>query len=380
MKDDDELDELDERSEDLPEEEEEVDQTVDEDAVDPAQGKFDRLVAEGENKYKLSGMYRDWFLDYASYVILDRAVPHIEDGLKPVQRRILHAMQKVEDGHYHKVAGIVGDTMKYHPHGDASIKDALVGLGLIMLGVILWGIFVAMDARFDKEAGIASGRGEVKDQDKFRWSDLGKLFTNPRFIMISLLCVFFYCCIISFKKFGTSIVIPRFGMDIDNAKWVITMIPFFTVIFTPLFGALVDKVGKGTLWMIIGSALVLIAHLLLCFAPQGVPFWGYFSIAILGVGYSLVPSAMWPSVPKIVPDRNLGTAYSLIYWFQNMGMLLVPVFVGRIFKAREGVEAAVHAEFIFIGLGIAAILVAAMFRRSSASKPELGLDAPSKKQ
>ena len=129
MKDDDELDEVDERSEDLPEEEEEVDQTVDEDAVDPAQGKFDRLVAEGENKYKLSGMYRDWFLDYASYVILDRAVPHIEDGLKPVQRRILHAMQKVEDGHYHKVAGIVGDTMKYHPHGDASIKDALVGLG-----------------------------------------------------------------------------------------------------------------------------------------------------------------------------------------------------------------------------------------------------------
>ena len=130
MKEDDELDEMEGLDESLPEEEdEEVDQTVDEDAADPAQGKFDRLVAEGENKYKLSGMYREWFLDYASYVILDRAVPHIEDGLKPVQRRILHAMQKVEDGHYHKVAGIVGDTMKYHPHGDASIKDALVGLG-----------------------------------------------------------------------------------------------------------------------------------------------------------------------------------------------------------------------------------------------------------
>ena len=259
-------------------------------------------------------------------------------------------------------------------------RPALVGLGLIMLGVILWGIFLAMDARFDKEAGTVSERGEVRDENKFKWSDLGKLFTNPRFIMISLLCVFFYCCIISFKKFGTSIVIPRFGMDIENAKWVITMIPFFTVIFTPLFGALVDKAGKGTLWMIIGSALVLIAHLLLCLAPQGVPFWGYFAIAVLGVGYSLVPSAMWPSVPKIVPDRNLGTAYSLIYWFQNMGMLLVPVFVGRIFKAREGVEAAVHAEYIFIGLGIAAIVVAALFRRSSARNPELGLDDPSKKK
>ena len=80
MKEEDEFDELEERSEELPEEEEE-DQTVDEDAADPAQDKYDRLVAEGENRYKLSGMYRDWFLDYASYVILDRAVPHIEDGL-----------------------------------------------------------------------------------------------------------------------------------------------------------------------------------------------------------------------------------------------------------------------------------------------------------
>lgn len=91
--------------------------------------KYNRIVAEGDNKYKLAGMYKDWYLDYASYVILDRAVPHIKDGLKPVQRRILHAMKKVDDGHFHKVAGIVGDTMKYHPHGDASIKDALVQLG-----------------------------------------------------------------------------------------------------------------------------------------------------------------------------------------------------------------------------------------------------------
>lgn len=105
-------------------------EVLDDENIDQAElDKYDKLVADGENKYKLSGMYKDWFLDYASYVILDRAVPQIEDGLKPVQRRILHAMNKVDDGHYHKVAGIVGDTMKYHPHGDASIKDALVGLG-----------------------------------------------------------------------------------------------------------------------------------------------------------------------------------------------------------------------------------------------------------
>jgi len=80
-------------------------------------------------RYVLSGMYQDWFLDYASYVILERAVPHINDGLKPVQRRILHTMRRLEDGRYNKVANIVGETMKFHPHGDASIGDALVQLG-----------------------------------------------------------------------------------------------------------------------------------------------------------------------------------------------------------------------------------------------------------
>ena len=244
-------------------------------------------------------------------------------------------------------------------------RPATFGLALIMGGVLLWGIFVAMDARFDKAHGIASGRGAVKEEDKFKFSDIGRLLTNGKFLLISLLCVFFYCCIISFKKFGTSIVIPRFGMELESAKWVITMIPFFTVVFTPLFGAMVDKVGKATLWMVFGSVLVLAAHLVIAFAPQGVPFWGYFGIGMLGIGYSLVPSAMWPSVPKIVPERNLGTAYSLIYWIQNMGMLLVPIFVGRIFRAYEGVQAAVRAECIFIGLGCVAVLVAVLLRKKS---------------
>ena len=244
-------------------------------------------------------------------------------------------------------------------------RPATFGLALIMGGVLLWGIFVAMDARFDKAHGIASGRGAVKEEDKFKFSDIGRLLTNGKFLLISLLCVFFYCCIISFKKFGTSIVIPRFGMELESAKWVITMIPFFTVVFTPLFGAMVDKVGKATLWMVFGSVLVLAAHLVIAFAPQGVPFWGYFGIGMLGIGYSLVPSAMWPSVPKIVPERNLGTAYSLIYWIQNMGMLLVPIFVGRIFRAYEGVQAAVRAEWIFICLGCVAVLVAVLLRKKS---------------
>ena len=91
-------------------------------AQNPSAPSSDRLI-------KVDGMFENWFLDYASYVILERAVPHINDGLKPVQRRILHSMKRLDDGRYNKVANIVGHTMQFHPHGDASIWDALVQLG-----------------------------------------------------------------------------------------------------------------------------------------------------------------------------------------------------------------------------------------------------------
>ena len=98
-------------------------------AVSAKAQKFNRLMQDESGVRRLTGMYKNWFLDYASYVILERAVPHIEDGLKPVQRRILHAMRLMEDGRYNKVANIVGQTMAYHPHGDASIESALVTMG-----------------------------------------------------------------------------------------------------------------------------------------------------------------------------------------------------------------------------------------------------------
>ena len=103
------------------------DEELGEDAV--ASGKFDKLLSGDSRKYKLSGMFKEWYLDYASYTILDRAVPHIVDGFKPVQRRVLHTMATMDDGRYTKVANIVGQAMQYHPHGDASILGALVTLG-----------------------------------------------------------------------------------------------------------------------------------------------------------------------------------------------------------------------------------------------------------
>jgi len=258
-------------------------------------------------------------------------------------------------------------------------KPAIVGLTLLFIGAILWAVFVAMDAKYDKQEGIVTQRGEVKEEDKFKFSDIWKVLSNPRFIMIALLCVFFYCCVISFKKFGTSIIIPRFGLDASTASVMISMIAFAPVIFTPLFGALVDKVGKATTWMILGAILVFCAHLTIGFAP-GSPFFGYAAIVLLGIGYSLVPSAMWPTVPKIIPEKNLGTAYSMIYWIQNMGMMLVPIIVGHIMNKYVGddLRAAVQSEYVFVSLGVVAITVAVCLYFNSKKHPELKIDRPSK--
>ena len=261
-------------------------------------------------------------------------------------------------------------------------KPALVGMGVLAVGLILWAMFVAMDARFDKEAGTTD-KVKTAEEDKFRFSDIWKILSNPRFLMIAILCVTFYCCVIRFKKFGSDILIPLFGVEMNISSLLLAMIPFFTIVFTPLFGALVDKVGKATTWMITGAGMVLAAHLIITFAPQGQPIYAYIAIGLLGTGYSLVPSAMWPSVPKIVPEKNLGTAYSLIYWVQNLGMWSVPILVGNIINkggttSSGKISAALNAEYIFILLGVIAVSVAIMLLRASRKHPELGLDKPAR--
>ena len=164
---------------------------------------------------------------------------------------------------------------------------------------------------------------------------------------------------------------------------------------------LVDKIGKATSWMIIGSILVFTAHIIIAFCPS-VPFFGFTAIGLLGIGYSLVPAAMWPSVPKLVPEKVLGTAYSLIYWIQNLGMWAVPIIVGFVMRndtdtpqiegtaqidavaaqvdAAAKAAKAVNAEYVFITLGIIAITVSFMLFFSSKKNPQLKLDVPNKEK
>ena len=267
-------------------------------------------------------------------------------------------------------------------------RPAAVGMGLMALGLILWAVFVALDAKADrytskddvfsvaKKKADATEKTSSSDEDEFRFKDVLGVLGNKNFWLLGLLCVLFYSSIIAFKKFAGAILIPRFDIPASAAGWMVSMLPFSTVIFAPLFGMLVDKAGRGTRWMILGSVLALAAHLLLAFAPAGVPFWGYLAMVFLGFGYSLVPAALWPSVPKIVPDKVLGTTFALIYWVQNLGLLSFKWIAGIILgKSGNG---PVSVELMFVGLCVAAVLVAVLFRRTSARHPELKLDKPNR--
>ena len=253
-------------------------------------------------------------------------------------------------------------------------RPAVLGMGLMLAGLVLWAVFVAMDARYDRRLRADTAAGE---EEGFRFKDILAVLGNRNFWLLGLLCVLFYSSIIAFKKFAGAILIPRFGIPAESAGWMVSMLPFSTVVFAPLFGILVDRTGHGTRWMVLGAVLALAAHSLLAFAPQGVPFWGYLAMVFLGFGYSLVPAALWPSVPKIVPEKVLGTTFALVYWVQNLGLLAFKWISGVLLgtSARDG---AFRVELMFTGLCVAAVASAILFLRVSDRNPQLRLDAPNR--
>lgn len=277
-------------------------------------------------------------------------------------------------------------------------RPAFFGMMLLLVGAIFWAVFVAMDARFDRVVrgtsaeAMTAGDG-AKSDEQFRFKDVLKVLGNPNWWLLALLCVFFYSSIVAFKKFTGAILVPRFGVSAGIAGLMATILPFSTVVFAPLFGLMVDRRGHGTRWMVFGAVLALAAHLVLAFAPSGNPFWGYAAMILLGFSYSLVPAALWPSVPKVIPDRMLGTAFALIYWVQNLGLWGFKRFAGRILEAPQASDIAgpdpasalitggpqiLNVELMFLSVCVAALVLALLFAASSRRHPELALDKPNK--
>ncbi|MCQ2093571.1 MAG: MFS transporter [Bacteroidaceae bacterium] len=236
--------------------------------------------------------------------------------------------------------------------------SASVGLGAVCLciGVVSFIVYNIMDKKEDATA-TASEDGQ---EDGFKFSDLSILFTNRGFWYITILCLMFYAGVFPFLKFATKLMIFKYGVSPDLAGLIPAMLPFGTIFLTPFFGGIYDKYGKGATLMIIGSVLLTVVHVIFALPVSSVAL-AIAVMIVLGIAFGLVPSAMWPSVPKIIPMKLLGTAYAVIFYIQNIGLSMVPMWIGAVNEKNtdaEGVIDYTESMTIFAGFGVVAIIIA----------------------
>lgn len=269
-------------------------------------------------------------------------------------------------------------------------NSVFFGVLFLIVGFLTFLIYTFMDKKLDKETGGI----ELAPEDEFKISDLGKILSNPGFLAIAGLCVLFYSAIFPFQKFATDMLSSKLDIEIAVASRYVSFFPIGAMVLTPFIGAFLDFKGKGATMMIYGAILLTISHLIFALVPESAftPAVAIFTIVILGTAFSLVPASMWPSIPKIVEDRYLGSAYGLIFYIQNIGLLLVPMLIGFALSAsnpgvaeqiQQGVEGAKYnytvPELIFAGFGVAAFFLGIILKMVD-KKQGYGLDIPNKKK
>lgn len=256
----------------------------------------------------------------------------------------------------------------------------MLGLGLLVAGFVAFLWYTTMDRKLEKSEGIGD---EVSEEDAFKVSDILFIIKNKGFWLIALLCVLFYSGVFPFLYYATDLMINKYDVNPDFAGSIPGLLPFGTIILTPFFGNIYDRKGRGATIMLIGSFMLLVAHSIF-----SIPFLDNYIVAIalilfLGVTFSLVPSAMWPSVPKIIPEKQLGTAYALIFWVQNWGLMGMPLLIGwALDKYGKVVDETGKVGYdytipmmIFAATGALAIIVAFMLKREDRVKG-YGLEQP----
>ena len=266
-------------------------------------------------------------------------------------------------------------------------RPLLVALIALCIGLIVFVVYNLMDMKLDKSEVAANGLNEADEEEDFKLSDIGKILNNKGWWYIAILCVLFYSAVFPFLKYATDLMVNKFGVDQNIAGMIPMLLPFGNILLTPLFGGIYDKKGKGATIMIIGSILLIIVHGL--FSIPGLNSWvtAMILVVVLGIAFSLVPSAMWPSVPKIIPEKRLGTAYSLIFWVQNWGLMGVPLLIGWVLEKycitgqtiRDGMTVNTYdytlPMMIFAGFGVLA-LVFAFLLKAEDKKKGYGLESP----
>ncbi|PKP33025.1 MAG: oxalate:formate antiporter [Bacteroidetes bacterium HGW-Bacteroidetes-16] len=264
-------------------------------------------------------------------------------------------------------------------------RPILLALILLVIGLLSFIVYIFMDKKLD--ASEAEAKSLEPEEESFKLSDILNIITNKGWWYIAILCVLFYSSVFPFLKYASDLMVNKFGISESWAGSIPAMLPFGTILLTPLFGNLYDRKGKGASIMILGSVLLIFVHAMFSIPFLDMKFLAIVLILILGVGFSLVPSAMWPSVPKIIPERQLGTAYALIFWVQNWGLMGVPYLIGIVLEKycitgqvmREGVSVNTYdytlPMLIFTGFGLLAFVFALLLKAED-KKKGYGLQLP----
>ncbi|MDE6298788.1 MAG: MFS transporter, partial [Muribaculaceae bacterium] len=258
------------------------------------------------------------------------------------------------------------------------------GLGVVykrqlLIGLISFIVYAFMDKKLETEMGT---NGEVKD-DPFKISDLKYILSSKVFWLVALLCVLYYSAIFPFQKYAINMLQCNLGISAQQAGFVFFVFPLGAAGVTPLLGNFLDRKGKGATMLIFGAILMIICHLTFALVLPATKseVIAYTAIVLLGISFSLVPASLWPSVPKLVDKRLLGSAYAVIFWIQNIGLYAFPMIIGAVLAATNpGVDDPMKYNYtvpmlVFASLGVLALIIGLILKALDA-KNHYGLELP----
>ncbi len=247
---------------------------------------------------------------------------------------------------------------------------------LVLTGLLAFMVYMLFDMKYDKE--VKPKTATVKE-DGFKLSDIGKILGNPAYLYIALLCVTFYSAVFPFLAFAPDFFLNKFQMTSIQSGEITSLLPLGTLLFTPLFGFLIDKYGKAASAMIFGSALLLIIHSLFAFTN----IQPHLPMILLGIAFSLVPASMWPTMVRLVDEKQIGTAYGLMYSIQNIGLFGFPILAGIILDTTNPGQTEnlnyTPTIIMFAALGLLGLVFSLLLKRTD-KKHGFGIDLPLNKK
>lgn len=260
---------------------------------------------------------------------------------------------------------------------------------LLCIGLFFYLIY----AIFDKKLDTQNKSLQTEEEEPFHLRDLGKIFGSSIFWVVALLCVLYYSAIFPFQKFATEMLQSNLGLEIKLAGDLFSYFPIGAMIVTPLLGLFLDYKGKGATMLIIGSLLMIVCHLVFAFLPNFSTMFGLekgsialtsiavTAIVLLGISFSLVPASLWPSMPKLIDNKVLGSAYSVTFWIQNIGLMSVPIIIGSVLDSvNKNLPTGADRNYtvpmlIFASFGVAALFLS-IYLKSIDKKKGYGLELP----